>query len=105
MTTVADMPLDIILARLRERADALRAEGVSKMFVFGSRARGDARTDSDLDVLVEIQPDYKLTWKTPLEIGSICEEATGISTQVTLHGDHLKPRFVERIADDLVEAI
>ncbi|KPF98195.1 DNA polymerase [Rhodopseudomonas sp. AAP120] len=105
MTTVADMPLDTILARLRAQTDALRAAGVAKLFVFGSRARGDARPDSDLDVLVKMQPDYKLTWKTPLEIGSICEEATGISTQVTLHGDHLKPRFVERIADDLVEAI
>ena len=34
----------------------LRAEGVTRLAVFGSRARGDARPDSDLDVLVEIDP-------------------------------------------------
>lgn len=105
MTAVADMPLDTILARIREKADALRAEGVAKLFVFGSRSRGDARPDSDLDVLVELRPDHKLTWKTLLHIGYICEEATGIATQVTLRSKDLKPRFVERIADDLVEAI
>ncbi|RJF74383.1 nucleotidyltransferase family protein [Rhodopseudomonas palustris] len=105
MTTVLDMPLATILARLREKADALRAEGVAKLYVFGSRSRGDARPDSDLDVLVELRSDFAIGWKTPLEIGYLCEEATGISTQVTLRGDHLKPRFLERIADDLVEAL
>jgi len=101
MPAVADIPLDTILARLRERADALRAQGVERLFVFGSRARGDARPDSDLDVLVELRPDHQITLKSFLEIGYICEEATGIQTQVTLRSDDLKPRFVARIADDL----
>jgi hypothetical protein len=104
MTDVADITLEAILARLRERTDALQRQGVARLFVFGSRARGDQRPDSDLDVLVELAPDHKLTWKTPLDIGAICEEATGIPTQVTLR-DGLKPRIAERIADDLVEAI
>ena len=44
-----------ILARLREHEAALKAQGVSHAALFGSRARGDARPDSD--ILVEIAPD------------------------------------------------
>ena len=46
-----------ILARLRENEAALRSRGVAHAALFGSRARGDARPDSDTDILIEIDPD------------------------------------------------
>ena len=49
-----------ILARLREHEAALKAQGVSHAALFGSRARGDARPDSDIDILVEIAPDVRM---------------------------------------------
>ena len=45
-----------ILARLRQNAPALRARGVTHAALFGSRARGDARPDSDTDIMIEIDP-------------------------------------------------
>jgi uncharacterized protein len=45
-----------ILARLRQNEPALRARGVSHVAIFGSRARGDNRPDSDTDIMVEIDP-------------------------------------------------
>jgi predicted nucleotidyltransferase len=45
-----------ILARLRENETALRARGVSHAAVFGSRARGDHRQDSDIDIMIEVDP-------------------------------------------------
>ncbi len=36
-----------IIARLRENETALRARGVAHAALFGSRARGDERPDSD----------------------------------------------------------
>jgi predicted nucleotidyltransferase len=46
-----------IIARLRENEAALRARGVAHAALFGSRARGDTRPDSDTDIMIEIDPD------------------------------------------------
>ena len=45
-----------IIARLRQNEAALRARGVAHAALFGSRARGDARPDSDTDIMIEIDP-------------------------------------------------
>jgi predicted nucleotidyltransferase len=45
-----------IIARLRQNEAALRARGVARAALFGSRARGDARPDSDTDIMIEIDP-------------------------------------------------
>lgn len=52
-TTVAAPPLDEVVARL---VDALRPE---QIYLFGSRARGDAQSDSDYDIMV-IVPESDL---------------------------------------------
>jgi uncharacterized protein len=46
-----------ILARLRANEAALRALGVAHAALFGSRARGEARSGSDTDIMIEIDPD------------------------------------------------
>ena len=50
-----------IIAKLRENETALRARGVSHAALFGSRARGDNRPDSDIDIMVEIDPAARIT--------------------------------------------
>jgi predicted nucleotidyltransferase len=49
-----------ILSRLRENEAALKVRGVTHAALFGSRARGDNRPDSDIDILVEIAPDFRM---------------------------------------------
>jgi predicted nucleotidyltransferase len=44
------------LARSKENEAALRAPGVAHAALFGSRARGDNRPGSDIDIMIEIDP-------------------------------------------------
>jgi predicted nucleotidyltransferase len=46
-----------ILERLRENELALRRRGVVHAALFGSRARGDDRPDSDIDIMIDIEPN------------------------------------------------
>src|SRR5262249_23027062 len=53
------VPLDKleIIATLRGNEAALRAQGVSHVALFDSRARGDNRPDSDIDIMIDVAPD------------------------------------------------
>jgi predicted nucleotidyltransferase len=37
--------------------------GIAELMVFGSRARGGARPDSDIDVLYALRPGRRLGWE------------------------------------------
>ena len=50
-----------ILSRLRENETALRKRGVAHAALFGSRARGEQRSDSDTDILIEFDPAARIT--------------------------------------------
>jgi predicted nucleotidyltransferase len=49
------------LATLRRYETDLRARGIRHAAVFGSVARGDNRPDSDLDIIIDIEPDAHVT--------------------------------------------
>jgi uncharacterized protein len=49
------------LETLRRSEPDLRTRGVRRAAVFGSVARGNNRPDSDIDIMVEIDPDAHLT--------------------------------------------
>jgi hypothetical protein len=96
------MTREQIIAKLRSTAPALKAEGVTKLAIFGSRARDDARPDSDIDVLVEVAPDSRFSLLNLIGVEHIIKDVTGLPAQATMRRS-LDPRMAERIADDIVE--
>ncbi len=71
------MTRDEIIAKLKELAPALRTEGVKRLAIFGSRARGDAREDSDLDVLIDVDPSATFSLLDLVSVQHIIKDATG----------------------------
>jgi predicted nucleotidyltransferase len=50
-----------IIALLQAHADDLRSRGVVRLALFGSTARGEAGPASDVDLLIEVDPEVKFT--------------------------------------------
>jgi predicted nucleotidyltransferase len=102
MSDVADISLETVIAKLRDLESAIRAEGVTRLAIFGSRARGDARPDNDLDILVDATEHGETPAFDLFKMMHLIEDATGIPAQITVR-KLLKQRIIERIADDVVE--
>ena len=102
MSDVVDIPLGTIIAKLREIEPAIRAQGVARLAIFVPRAPGDARPDSDLDVLVDTISHKEAPPFDLFKVQHLIEDATGIHVQISLR-ELLKPRLADRIADDLVQ--
>ena len=102
MNDVVDIPLETIVSKLRTIAPTLKAMGVTRLFLFGSRARGDARPDSDLDILVETTSRDESPRFDYFKVLHLVEGSTGLRAQISIR-ELLKPRIAERIAEDLIE--
>ncbi len=65
-----------LLALLAEHRPQLLALGVSRLALFGSFARGDQHSDSDVDLLVEFLPGKK-TFDNFMRLSFLLEELFG----------------------------
>lgn len=67
---------DAILARFRAEIETIYGSRVERVVLFGSRARGDARADSDYDVAVFLK-DMRDRWAE-------FDRLADVETQITL---------------------
>ena len=87
-----------ILQRLSAHRDQLAQLGVKSLALFGSAARGEARVDSDLDLLVEF--DGPATFDRYMQLKSFLEELLDCPVDLVTR-QALKPRlrpYVEKEA-------
>lgn len=85
---------DTIISLISEHDEEIRAEfGVARLGVFGSRVRGEARTDSDLDVLVEFSHP---TFRNYMGLKRFLERLIGVPVDL-VSAAALKPVLKEHI--------
>jgi len=83
----------------RVKPELAQRYGLKRLALFGSYAREDQRDDSDVDILVEIEPQIGLGF---VELADRIEDALGIRTEVVSHRA-IKPRYWELIKEELVD--
>jgi len=67
---------DDVIGRLRPAEAQIRSLGVRRLALFGSVARGEARPDSDVDLLVEFAPGQK-SFDRFLALSELLEQLLG----------------------------
>ncbi|MGE5648385.1 MAG: nucleotidyltransferase family protein [Acidobacteriota bacterium] len=95
--------LENVLTALRGHEPELRRLGVSHAAVFGSVARGEAGSDSDIDILVDLDPSRPIGVfeyaRLKLFINDILGGAADVVNRKTL-----KPLLRDSILGDAVHA-
>jgi uncharacterized protein len=92
-----------VLAVLRAHRQDLQAMGVRHASVFGSVARGSAAGGSDIDILVDLDPQAPLGVFEYVGIGLRLEELLGYPTDVVARS-RLKPALQDRVLGEAVDA-
>jgi uncharacterized protein len=97
------MTKDEILAKLKSAEPELRAKGVARAALFGSVARGEAGADSDIDVMVEIDPAARLGLWEHVGVVEFIEEMFPTKVEVANRAS-LKPLVRTSVERDAVYA-
>jgi predicted nucleotidyltransferase len=88
---------DALLILRRHESD-LRARGVRRAALFGSVARGENRPDSDIDIMVEIEPEADIGVFEYAEIKEYIASLFDGPVDVVSR-DNLKPFIRPAVAD------
>jgi len=93
---------DALVERLRSLEDALAEQGVAHLAIFGSRARGDAREESDLDLLIDVAPGRKFSLLDLVKVEQQVTDEVGLPVSLVMRRS-LLPDFAATIENDIVE--
>src|SRR5262245_15631553 len=94
-----------LIKALRKYDAALRESGATGLFMFGSRARGTHRPESDLDLFIDYDQDEKIP--SMFRLMALEEEiskALGMSVTITTR-NALHPLMRDRIERDAVRVL
>jgi hypothetical protein len=98
-----DSRLNAVLQTLRSHKGELHSLGVNHASVFGSLARGEARADSDIDVLVDLDRGWPMGIfeyaRMKLYIGELFGNPADVVNRRTL-----KPLLRDSILRDAIDA-
>ncbi len=94
---------DIMIAKLLQLRPALEADGVRHAFLFGSVARGEDVPESDVDIILDLDPERHIGLVEFVGIRDFLREELGRDVDLGTRRSLLPGRHDEIIAE-LVEA-
>ncbi len=103
MGTIALSPHDLsqadLVGALRRMRPELARLGVTGLSLFGSRARGDQRADSDIDLLVDVEEGRKFSLLDLISVTHAIEDEMGLSANLVMRRS-LDAAFIDEVRRD-----
>jgi len=96
------MNREVLVNKLRSIRGQLSDEGVEHVAIFGSRARGDDRRDSDIDLLIEVAQEQDFSILNLVGVEQIVADELGIPANAFMRRS-LEPNFRATIQADIIE--
>ncbi|MCQ4632017.1 nucleotidyltransferase domain-containing protein [Shinella sp. CPCC 100929] len=84
------------ITRLKQQADAVRALGATSLYLFGSVARDEGTSASDLDLFIDYDRERAFSLVDLVSIKLLLEDQLGSDVDVTTR-DSLHPKLKGRI--------
>lgn len=93
-----------IIERLKSMEPELREAGLGALYLFGSRARGDHRPDSDIDLAFEVGDDAGETFSIWDQAGLMVRLSDALRVKVDLvERFSMRPRIRAHVEPDLMK--
>jgi hypothetical protein len=93
------MNKEYLINFLRENLTIIKSYGVTSLALFGSFARDEAKTTSDIDLLVEFQG--KVTFDQYMDLKFFLEDNLGLSVDLVTK-KMLKPQIINSVEKDAI---
>ena len=90
-----------IISLIQENRDKIKAFGVKKLGLFGSFVREEQRPNSDIDLLVDFQPEQK-TFDNFIQLSFLLEEMLKQPVELVTTeslSPYLRPYIIEEVED------
>jgi len=88
--------LEEVSAALAALERPLRAKGVRSLAVFGSLARGEAHADSDIDILIDVEPNAGFSLVSLAGVSDFLQDRLGRTVDVVTRAG-IEPSLRERV--------
>ena len=85
-----------VVKKLQDRVAAIKALGATSLYLFGSVARNEANSRSDLDLFVDYDPESRFSLIELVGIKQLLEDELGVDVDVTTR-DSLHPMLRDDI--------
>jgi len=94
--------LDEIKSILKKHEKRLKEKyKIKEIGIFGSYVRGEARESSDVDILVEFEPDARISLLDFVELENYLSDILGVKVDL-VEKSALKPRIGKQILSEVI---